>query len=33
MHDVKHRGVYLLDGRGPLEHFGRIIPPPSAQGC
>ena len=32
LNHVQHGRVHLLRRRGPLEHFGRVIPPPPAQG-
>ena len=33
LNHVQHGRVHLLRRRGPLEHFGRVIPPLPAQGC
>ena len=32
LHHVQHGRVHLLRRRGPLEHFGRVLPPLPAQG-
>src|SRR5947207_5775457 len=33
LNDVQHGCLHLFRRRGPLEHFGRVIPPLPVQGC
>src|SRR5262249_27861362 len=33
LNHVQHGCIHLLRCRGPIEHFGRVIPALSAQGC